>query len=255
MKKNFDLADLEKEDFFSIGTLTVIESVEHFGGELKLAIRGIERIRLHNIIKKDKLLFASVEILETLEDLNEENSRTLANHLKELATEIASYFEGTEDAVKQLSSLNSPLGLIYSIAPYLSMSRAEKQELLEEPSLKELGMKVLDHMVKQKESIKLQAEMANKMTEKASRSYRENVLREQLKVIQNELHEKGHEEEGSLKDRVEKSVMPDEVRKTAIKELGETGGSASGKPGNPDYKKLSGSDSGSPLGSRGYGRD
>ncbi len=219
LKKNFDLAELEQEDFFTIGTLAAIESTEHRNGELQLNMRGLERIRLHNIYKKDRLLFASIEIMETINDLDEESSRVLADNIKGLAKDIASFFEGTNEAIHQLELLQNPLSLIYSIIPYLNITRSEKQELLEEASLKELGMKVLDHMIRQKESIKIQSEMANKMTEKTSRSYRENVLREQLKVIQNELHENSEEDGLSLRDRIEQSDMPEDIRKTALKEL------------------------------------
>ena len=235
LKKNFNLADLEKDDFFTIGTLAVIETSEEKNGELQLNLRGLERIEINHIYKKDKLLFARVRLMETREDLDEESSRLMVQDIKSLATEIASYFEGTEDAVRQLDKLQLPLSLIYSIIPYLNVPRSEKQLLLEEPSLKKMGMTVLDSMLKQKESIKIQAELANKMTEKASRNYRENVLREQLKVIQKELHDTEGEEEITLRDRIEQSAMPEEVRKTALKELEKL---EEQPPGSPETRNL-----------------
>ncbi len=235
LKKNFNLNDLEKSDFFTVGTLANIEKIENRNGEIKMDLRGMERIKIHHVIKRDQLLYARAEILETKNDMDRNSSAVLTDNLKSLAEEIASYFEGTEEAVKQLDQLERPLSLIYSILPYLNLSRSEKQLLLEEQSLKKLGMAVLDYMISQKESIKIQAELANKMTEKASRSYRENVLREQLKVIQKELHESENTEEESLRDRIEASGMPEEIQKTALKELEKL---EDQPPGSPETRNL-----------------
>ncbi|MDA3957260.1 endopeptidase La [Oceanispirochaeta sp.] len=219
LKKNFDLTDLEKEDFFTIGTLSFIESAIHKDGELHLKLRGVQRIKINHIEKRDKLFYAQIESLVDQDDMDVNSRESMLKGMKELARDIASFFAGTESAVKQLDMILHPGPLMYNIIPYLNISRVEKQELLEISSLKERGLKVLDYMASQKESFKLQAEIAGKMTEKASKSYRENVLREQLKVIQKELNESGSEEDQGFKAKIDKSGMPDEVRKVALKEL------------------------------------
>ncbi|MDC7232611.1 MAG: endopeptidase La [Spirochaetales bacterium] len=219
LKKNFNLAELEKEDFYSVGTLAFIQSSEHKDGELKISLRGIQRIKITHVEKRSKIHFARIESLPDKDDMDSDSRQSMVDSIKELGREIASFFEGTGDAVKQLEAMNHPGPLMYNIIPYLSISRADKQELLEISSLKERGLRVIDAMISQKESLKLQAEIAGKMTEKASKSYRENVLREQLKVIQKELNESDSEEEEGIKAKIENSSMPEEVRKVAMKEL------------------------------------
>ena len=70
--------------------------------------------------------------------------------------------------------------------------------------------------------------MAEKVSDRVSKSNREAMLREQLKVIQEELNASGGTpgDEG-YRERVEKSKMPDDVRKKALVEVKklETGGS------------------------------
>ena len=235
LRKDFNLPDLESNDFYAVATLSNIEDARDKDGELLLDLRGVERIKIHHIHKEFNLLYTQAEFLETRYDLDRDSSRILAESVKDMAGEIASFFEGTEDVVEQMNLLQSPLSLIYSIIPYLNLSRSKKQELLEEASLKKMGMTVLDHMIRQKESIRIQAELANKMTEKASRSYRENVLREQLKVIQKELHDNGEEGEESLKTQIEKSAMPADIKKTAMKELEKL---EAQPPGSPETRNL-----------------
>lgn len=222
LKKNFNLNELESEDFFTVGTLAFIESAEHKNDEMHLKLRGVQRIKINHIEKRGKLYFAKIESLPDRDDMDANARNAMAENMKTLAAEIASYFEGTEQAVKQLNMMSHPGPLMNNIIPYMNIPRSDKQELLEISSLKERGLKTLDHMVKQKESFKLQAEIAGKMSETASRNYRENVLREQLKVIQRELNEGKtgtEEEEQDLRSKIEGSDMPDEVRKAALKEL------------------------------------
>jgi ATP-dependent Lon protease len=219
LKKNFDLTEMEKDDFFTVGTLSFIENAEHKNGELHLKLRGVQRIKINHIEKRNKLFYAQIETLNDIDDMDVSSRESMLKGMKDLAKDIASYFEGTEAAVQQLDIILHPGPLMYNIIPYLNISRAEKQELLEISSLKDRGLKVLDYMATQKESFKLQAEIAGKMTEKASKSYRENVLREQLKVIQKELNESEDESEEGFKAKIDKSDMPEEVRKVALKEL------------------------------------
>merc|ERR1711879_583689 len=124
-----------------------------------------------------------------------------------------------EGIIKSIEDFEEPSGLMYYIAPYLNISRSEKQELLEIQSVKERGLKFLDYLIKQKESIKIQAEMAQKFSDKASKSYRENILREQLKSIQDELNDGKSSKKESLKDKIDGSDMPDDVREIALEEF------------------------------------
>ncbi len=219
LKKNFDLSDLEKDDFYTVGTLAFIQSSEYKNDELKISLRGIQRVRITHVEKRNRVHFAKVESQPDIDDMDQAGKESMLTSMKDLAREIAAFFEGTESAVKQLEMIHHPGPLMYGIIPYLSISRGEKQDLLEISSLRERGLKVIDAMISQRESLKLQAEIAGRMTEKASKSYRENVLREQLKVIQAELNESSEEEEEGFKEKIDKSAMPDEVRKTALKEL------------------------------------
>ena len=69
----------------------------------------------------------------------------------------------------------------------MRLSIEEQQELLEIRSLKDKSLKFLDILIEQKESIKFQMEMAAKFNEEMNKNHRENMLKEQLKAIQEEL--------------------------------------------------------------------
>lgn len=120
------------------------------------------------------------------------------------------------------------------VGQYLHISAAEKQALIETRSLKERSLQFMDHLLKQKESIKLQIEMAEKMSEKANKAHRENILREQLKNIQDELKESAPEGK-DYRRLIEEAGMPPEVLKVALAEVDKY---ESQSPNSPDYNVI-----------------
>ena len=97
---------------------------------------------------------------------------------------------------------------------------SEKQPLLETVSVRERYTAFLRLLVNVNESINLRIEVARKASEKVGKANREAMLREQLRVIQEELNGgEGSSGDGGYRERIERSTMPDEVRKKAFAEL------------------------------------
>ncbi|WP_269851171.1 hypothetical protein [Methanosarcina horonobensis] len=105
--------------------------------------------------------------------------------------------------------------LIGYVMPYMPIKLAEKQDLLETISVRERYLAFFDILMKQKENINLQMEMAKKVTDKITKSNREAMLREQLKMIQEELNggDDAASGEGNYRERIENSKMPEDVKK------------------------------------------
>ncbi|MCO5381538.1 MAG: hypothetical protein NHB15_05050 [Methanosarcina barkeri] len=99
--------------------------------------------------------------------------------------------------------------------PYIPVKLAEKQNLLEIVSVRERYLMFLHILTNQKENINIQIEMAKKVTDKISKSHREAMLREQLKVIQEELNEGDDSSSGDAgyREKIENLKMPDEVKR------------------------------------------
>jgi ATP-dependent Lon protease len=107
------------------------------------------------------------------------------------------------------------------VMPFLPVILAEKQALLEIVSVRQRYIEFLEMLTKFKENINFRIEMARKVSDKVSKSNREAMLREQLRVIQEELNESegGGPGDGGYREKIEQSKMPDEVRKKALAEL------------------------------------
>ncbi|HBF38979.1 MAG TPA: endopeptidase La, partial [Firmicutes bacterium] len=155
-----------------------------------------------------------------------------------ITRELSEKYRGSEHFMKVLEELKDLNSLMMYLSHFMPISNSEKYDLLETQSLKERSLKFIDYLIKLKETVEIQLEMAERFSEKANKNYRETVLREQLKAIQEELNEGNGE--GSKKDndylsKIEEAGMPPDVKKTALEELDKL--EAQG-PNSPEYNVI-----------------
>ncbi|MDD4776398.1 MAG: endopeptidase La, partial [Syntrophomonas sp.] len=174
------------------------------------------------------------ELSPDMVDLDLKSREEMMNYVKGLIHEIGAHFKGSEPFIKVFDAEQDLNLLMGHVGQYLHISSTEKQALIETRSLKERSLQFMDHLLKQKEAIKLQIEMAEKLSEKANKTHRETVLREQLKNIQDELKE-GAPEGKNYRQLIEAAGMPPEVLKTALAELGKYENQS---PNSPDYNVI-----------------
>jgi len=209
------------ENLCKTGVILLIESMDSGYKSLNLRVKALERAGILDFNHEEGLLKATFDLLPDIDDMDERNKSDMLSYLKEQANEIATNFEGSERYLKEFHAIESVPEILNNLMQYITLSQAEKQAIMEIRSLQERSMKILDALLAYKENVKLQVEMAKKFTEKTSKNYRESVLREQLIAIRKELGEIENEEgepEKTLKEKIETSHMPEEVKKKALEE-------------------------------------
>ena len=109
--------------------------------------------------------------------------------------------------------------LSFLCAANLEIPLKQKQELLQSESLKERVLSLLEFMQGQKDSLKVQSEIRDRLSHKMGKVQREAILRQQLNAIREELGEgDGGAGGDSYSKRIEEAGMPEEVRKIADEE-------------------------------------
>ncbi|MEQ8201269.1 MAG: endopeptidase La, partial [Syntrophomonadaceae bacterium] len=222
------------DDFYQIGTLVKLLGKQKQEQHHLLKIKVLERVEVTGLTIDDGTVRAEYLLAPDDIDLDLKSQEEMLNYIKGLIHEIGAHFKGSEPFIKVFDSEQDLNLLMGHVGQYLHISSAEKQALIETRSLKERCLKFMDHLLKQKESIKLQIEMAEKMSEKANKAHRETVLREQLKNIQDELNE-GAPEGKDYRRLIEEAGMPPEVLKVARAELDKY---ESQSPNSPDYNVI-----------------
>jgi len=215
-------------DLYTTGTLLQVTRVQPADEGCLVCALGLQRVKAVFMHEKDGQLYAELKPVPDTRDLGEEMQAQILKDVKATVLEIGTRFPGSEQFTRPLERMESVDQIMGFVMPFLPVELAEKQELLETVSVRERYIRFLEMLVTAREDINLRLEMAKKVTDRVSKSNREAMLREQLRVIQEELNEGDDASgDGGYRKRVEESKMPEEVRKKALSEVRklETGGS------------------------------
>ena len=113
-------------------------------------------------------------------------------------------------------------GLLADMVAYSpDMTTEQRQELLETIDVLDRLKLVSGFLARQVEILELKGKIQSEVKSEMDKTQREYILREQLKAIQRELGEDDPQqaEIAELRDKVEASGMPDEVKTRALKEI------------------------------------
>jgi ATP-dependent Lon protease len=235
LKQNFNLKQLKEADFNRTGVLFQVNQIEKLEKGYQIKIKVQKRIEIKNINVENSFIQGEYEVAADIIDLSEKNILEMLGYMKKVTHEIGQNFKGSEPFIKVIDDINDLNLLMGHLSRFMQISNDEKYDLIETQSLKERSLKFIDYMMKQKENLQFQLEMAEKFSEKANKNYREAVLREQLKVIQEELNEGKGENPKKDKDyhsKIKDAEMPLEIESVALEELSKL---ESQSPNSPDY--------------------
>jgi ATP-dependent Lon protease len=211
-----------QNDFYNVGTLIKIEDRKILKDGYEFAIDVIERAQVQEFIPDGTNYRVNYNLIPDIIDLDEKNQKEMINYIKALVSEISENFKGSEAYVGYINQLDDITKIVAYLFPFMNLSFEERQAFIEIRSLRKKGLRFLDILIDQKESIKFQMEMAAKFNNKVNKNYRESMLRQQLKAIQEELNES----EGNIaknkkdyKSLIEAANMPEDVKEIALDEL------------------------------------
>ncbi|WP_313075587.1 endopeptidase La [Lacrimispora sp.] len=238
LKQNFGKSKKIEEDFYRTGVTFEVISLERTEKGVRLSVKLLERVEIKDLLEEEDVMLAAYDISPDVMDLDEKSKKEMVGYVKKTSGEISSKFTGGEQYQRIVEGFEDLNSLIVYLSQFLQIPAIERYELLELKSEKERGLRFLDHLIKNKEMIQFQMEISEKFSERTNRYYRETVLREQLKAIQEELNE-GKEQSGK-KDadyltRIEEAGMPEEVKEAAIEEFNKLEEQGQSKP---DYNVI-----------------
>jgi ATP-dependent Lon protease len=188
--------------------------------ELQLIVRGLSRQSVQDLAWEGEGVLLSGEAIDVRYDCDQGTQQAYLDGIKELAEQIMSYLPGNlKQIADMLRAIEDPELLVNLIAPHLEVSVEQKIELLNEESTSRRLMHALETMQEMKQNVMLRAEIGRKVSHRFSKQHRDAVLRQQLKVIQEELGEQANQPHSSYLKRIEDHTdLPPEVRKIALDE-------------------------------------
>ena len=214
-----------QNDLYTIGTVSTVRQILRMPGDnVRVMVEGVARGRLEALTQTTPYLQAQVGEIEAGEPVKT-SARTEAlirqtYDLFESYTELAPRM--TPDVLLSVMASDDPGYIADYIAQNIVMRGEDKQVILEELRPVRRLEKLQQMLRREVEILELEQSMQNKVREGLSRSQRDFVLREQLKVIRQELGEDtdGDSEIEEYRQKIAHAKLPAEVEEKLIKELG-----------------------------------
>ncbi|MDF2477760.1 MAG: endopeptidase La, partial [Sphingobacterium sp.] len=222
LKQNFGQKGLVEEDFYRMGVIFKVNDKQKTENGILLTVQITARVEVKELNFEKGMILAEYETFPDKTDLDHKSQEEMLDYLKKVIREISVKFQGGEQYIRIVEEFKDLNSLMVYLSQYMPISNEERYELLEIESLKDRSLRFMDHLLKQKEAIELQLQISEKFSEKANKSYRETVLREQLKAIQEELNEGNGDENKKDKDyltKIKEAQMPSDIEKSALEEL------------------------------------
>ena len=215
----------QEGDLYAVGTISNVRQILRLPGDnVRVMVEGVSRGRLCQLVETNPYLSAEVEEIPG-EAPVKRSARTEAlirqtYELFETYIELAPKM--TPDILLSVLSSEDPGYIADYIAQNLPMRTGDKQAILEELRPVRRLEKLCQNLRREVEILELEQEMQGKVRNQLTRSQRDYVLREQLKVLQHELGEDqqgGDQELYDYRRQIEKAKLPVEVKEKLEKEL------------------------------------
>ena len=234
-QNDISVEDPRDKDLFEYGTVAKIMKVlEMPDGTVTAILHGVKRIRKVKVLSYEPYITATVSYIDDIVPENDNNTRMIAESLKEKAAAIikSSSFAPRE-AVGAMKSIDNFQFLVNFIATTVEVENfSEKVELLRYDDVKVRAMKLLAALETQTQLLKIKQEINQKVKSDIDQQQREYYLNNQLRTIQEELGMDEEEEFEKFRARAKEKKWPEEVAARFEKELSKL---EKYNPSSPDY--------------------
>ena len=228
-QNNYAILEHELDVLDRYGTYCRIKQVVRTNNKntMRVIVEGLERYELLEIVKDDSYLISHIRsaISDTLvyEDSNipGEAKEAMLRVIKDLLGEFISKVRDTNiEKIKGLLHIDILEELLLKVANDFVLDYKVKQEVLENDNLEEIYEILVSYIIKENEIITIKQNFQHQLREQIDKNQKEYVLREQLKLIQNELGDSSPVSEAdTYEEKLEKLHISKEAKDKVMKEI------------------------------------
>lgn len=186
------------EDLYQFGTIArIIKMLVLPDGNTTIIIQGKNRFSVRQFLREDPYLTASIELLsDPKPDKRAYEVKALVQSLQDAASKILKLNpEIPQEAQVALDNIQSTSFLIHFLSSNLNVEVGEKQKILETNNILDRGTLLLKYMLKEIQMLEIKYEIQKKVHTDIDQQQRDYFLRQQIRVLQNELGFDGPDKE------------------------------------------------------------
>jgi len=197
-QKNKQAEEPMVEDLYKFGTVArIIKMLVLPDGNTTIIIQGKNRFAVKEFTQEEPFLMAKIDLqVEPQIDLLSREVKALVQSLKDAAFKILKLNpEIPQEAQMALDNIQSTAFLIHFLSSNLNVEVSEKQKILETSNIIDRGTLLLQYMLKEIQMLEIKSEIHKKVHTDIDQQQRDYFLRQQIKVLQDELGYDGPDKE------------------------------------------------------------
>ena len=209
------------EDLYKIGIIAEVKQVIKLQNNIvRILVEGKERAELSAFLENQEYLLAEIIRFDTEVDegLSEDAKMAMVRSIQEnYGKYLTVNPKAGKDVFRQLNEMSDLEKLMDQLANNLPVRYEEKQCILEAVSLTERYEVLLTLLLKEIDITAIKNEFQAKVKERVDRNQKEYIMREQMKVIRQELGEDHTESDADIFQESLKKLKADKEVKDKIK--------------------------------------
>ncbi len=197
-QKNKQAEEPGTDDLYRSGTVArIIKMLVLPDGNTTIIIQGKNRFDIREFISDEPFLTAKIELkTEPQLDLKSKEVTALVQSLKDAAFKILKLNpEIPQEAHIALDNIQSTAFLIHFLSSNLNVEVSDKQKILETNNIIDRGTLLLQYMLKEIQMLEIKHEIQKKVHTDIDQQQRDYFLRQQIRVLQDELGFDGPDKE------------------------------------------------------------
>jgi len=222
-QKNPKIEEPTTADLFKIGTVAkIVKMLVLPDGNTTIIIQGKKRFEVDEFISETPNMTAKVHLLkENFPKSPSKEVKALIQSIRDTANKIMKLNpEIPREAQIALNNIEKPSFLVHFLSSNINVEAKVKQNILEIHDGVERATSLLEHMMNELQMLELKQEIQNKVHTDIDQQQRDYFLRQQMRVLQDELGEDGPEREvEELRVKGAAKIWPQRVADHFNKEL------------------------------------
>ncbi|HEY3404211.1 MAG TPA: endopeptidase La [Ohtaekwangia sp.] len=197
-QKNSQAEEPSTDELYRTGTVArIIKMLVLPDGNTTIIIQGKNRFAIKEFVQEEPYLTARIELQpEPALNANGKEAKALIDSLKDAATKILKLNpEIPQEAQVALDNISSMGFLVHFLSSNLNAEVSDKQKILETQSIIDRATLLLQYMMKDIQMLEIKHEIQKKVHTDIDQQQRDYFLRQQIKVLQDELGHEGPDKE------------------------------------------------------------
>lgn len=213
----------KKADLYDVGTIGEIKQLIKLPGNVvRVLVEGLEKGYVKDIESYDPFIVGKVYTKKdtSLKELRNTEKKAMLSSLKDIIEVYAA--ENTKlgkDIVKKLLGIKSLENLVWETANKLPLNSDDRQELLEAEDLQS-AFTILSFNISQEiEVLRFKKDFQLRVKDSIDKNQKEYILREQMKVIKDELGEDNGSDAKRYYDAIDDLEVDEHLRRSFRREV------------------------------------